>query len=229
MIEKKEILYNGSAWKVTVRDEADRSVLAEIFKLREYKVVEESIVKATSPILDVGAHAGFFTLYIRSLNSNVPIIAIEPEKNNIAFLKKHLKENNIKKVEIVEGALAEKTEERMLKISIDSHNHRLLSKNEKKEYTNIIKSISFKDIAREINYFSLVKMDIEGGEYEVFENLDNEDFCKIKYLIMEYHNQNKKTYKLIETKLREHGFGVQIFPSRFEKTMGFLWARNKRI
>jgi hypothetical protein len=33
---------------------------------------------------------------------------------------------------------------------------------------------------------------------------------------------------LIEKKLRENGFGVEIFPSQFDKTMGFLWAKNKK-
>jgi hypothetical protein len=72
-------------------------------------------------------------------------------------------------------------------------------------------------------------MDIEGGEYELFSGLTPDDFSSIGAIIMEYHNQGKNTYQVIEQALREQGFGVQIFPSRFDKTMGFLWAKNKRV
>jgi hypothetical protein len=29
--------------------------------------------------------------------------------------------------------------------------------------------------------------------------------------------------------LREHGFSVQVFPSRFDKKLGFIFALNKRL
>jgi hypothetical protein len=46
---------------------------------------------------------------------------------------------------------------------------------------------------------------------------------------MEYHNYSGLNYKSIEIQLRENGFGVQIFPSKFDKKMGFIFAKNKRI
>ena len=46
-------------------------------------------------------------------------------------------------------------------------------------------------------------------------------------MILEYHKGNE--YKVLAEKLRENGFGVQVFPSHFDKTMGFIWANNKRI
>ena len=75
----------------------------------------------------------------------------------------------------------------------------------------------------------VIKMDIEGGEYEVFKHSTLEELSKIKAIIMEYHTLPGKNYQAIEQKLRENGFGVQTHPSRFDKTMGFLFATNKRI
>jgi len=78
---------------------------------------------------------------------------------------------------------------------------------------------------------SLLKMDIEGGEYEVFDSMDSDDFSMVNFVILEYHTSSYKhaSGKQIEEKLRVNGFGAQVFPSKFDKTMGFLYARNKRF
>ena len=72
-------------------------------------------------------------------------------------------------------------------------------------------------------------MDIEGGEYEVISACMPADFARFKTIIMEYHNYSGFNYKEIENQFRENGFGVQIFPSKFDKKMGFIFAKTKRI
>ena len=66
-------------------------------------------------------------------------------------------------------------------------------------------------------------MDIEGAEEEIIHSLTPSDYAKIEAIIMEYHNPH--TAKKLESILRENRFKVQIFPSRFDKKMGFLFAR----
>ncbi len=232
-MQSKTILFNGMSWHVTLRDEADESVAAEIFKLREYRIVEDVIRTSLYPIVDVGAHSGFFTLYARSLNRTVPVIAIEPEPKNLECLKKHLVENKVKGVTIVAAALAEKDGTDNLVLSRDSHNHYLASVEEPSDTNEVVPvaTISLATLVKKykLSKIGLIKMDIEGGEYSVFESLLPEHFRLIEALIMEYHNYNNNNYFEIETKLRENGFGVQIFPSKFDKKMGFLFAKNKRF
>ena len=226
----KKLNFNNHNWQLNIEDEADESVVAEIFKWREYKIAEEVILKSQDLIVDVGAHRGFFTIYCRSFNSHVPIIAVEPEIQNIKALKKHLLINNITDVEIIEAGLAATSDERWLKRSSDSHNHVLaLPEEELKSIENVmVKTLTLESASKDYSEISLLKMDIEGGEYEIFETMSDKMYNKIDYVIMEYHNIGHLNYKIIETLLREHGFGVQIFPSHFDKTMGFLWAKNKR-
>lgn len=226
----KKLNFNNHNWQLNIEDEADESVVAEIFKWREYKIAEEVILKSQDLIVDVGAHRGFFTIYCRSFNKNVPVLAIEPENKNIQAFKKNLLENKIDKVKIIEGALAFTNGKRWLHISEDSHNHVLLSRDEhcKKDKKVAVQSFDLFSLTKDYSQISLLKMDIEGGEYEIFETMSDKVYNKIDYVIMEYHNIGHLNYKIIETLLREHGFGVQIFPSHFDKTMGFLWAKNKR-
>ncbi len=138
--------------------------------------------------------------------------------------------NNVINITVIKGALAKERGERELMRSRESHNHKL--KTSDAEKGNItVQAYSLKNLSAK--YFpqgiGLIKMDIEGGEYEVFASLDQEDFAGIKAVVMEYHDLPKHKHQEIEQTLREHGFGVQTFPSKFDKTMGFLWAVNKRV
>ena len=227
------IKFQNQDIQVEPRDEVDISVMREIFKIGEYKVVEDIITSAADPIVDVGAHAGFFTLYCRVLNKKVKIFAIEPEVNNIAALRAHLKMNAVKNVELASGALAAESGERVLKISRDSHNHKLTPGTFGGNTTDGIKvtSWSLKDFCLQykIKVISLLKMDIEGAEFEIFESLAPEDYLLFKNVILEYHNNKIRNFRTIETLLRENGFGVQVFPSKFDKHMGFIFAKNKRL
>jgi len=212
-----------------LRDEADRSVFNEIFKYREYRIAEEVIRNAAYPIIDVGAHAGFFSLYCFCLNPKSKIFALEPEPENFKFLQKNLKMNKVKAVKAEQAAMGGQTGQRRLELTPDSHNHRLLQLGGKSKNKSIeVQCYSLADFCRKnkIKKVSLLKMDIEGGEKEIFSGMSPADFKVVNFVILEYHNNSERMQ--IEAKLRENGFGVQIFPSHFDKTMGFLFANNKR-
>lgn len=219
---------NLDKWTLYIRDDVDQSVFNEIFKVKEYRSADEAIKNAKYPIIDVGAHAGFFSFYCRLLNKNVKIYAIEPELKNSEMLKRHINENQIEDIKVIEGALAAQTGKRILILGKDSHNHRLSESKSNEEEFQMIHAYSFSDFCKtnKLNRISLLKMDIEGGEYEIFKSLSESDLNMVNFVILEYHG---KEYVQIENKLRENGFGVQVFPSQFDKTMGFLFAKNKRF
>ncbi len=231
-MEKISLKFNNHSWQVYLRDQVDRSVFNEIFKFKEYRRAEEQIVSAENSILDVGSHIGLFSLYCRSLNKQAKIYAVEPEADNLKILKQNIKENNLKNIEIVSAALSDKTGEGNLIISSDNHNHHLVDDFLDDSFVTVqrVKVFSLTDFLaqHQISRISLLKMDIEGAEYKIFESLNFNDFLKIQAIIMEYHISSKnKDFKIIESKLRKNKFSTEIFPSHFDKKMGFLWALNK--
>lgn len=236
---KKDFEFNQQNFSANLPDDASESVWIEIFKEREYKAAELVIGNASGPILDVGAHVGLFEIYVRSLNKTVPIFAIEPEEVNFKTLEENIKGNKLTKIKTFQMALGGRTESGRLVVSSDSHNHRLESapvsgepvEEGDTQANQPIEILSLRDFLdkEKIATVSLLKMDIEGGEYDVFSACMPADFVRIKYVIMEYHNYGGLHYKVLETQLRENGFGVQIFPSKFDKRMGFIFARNKRV
>ena len=82
-MNERNFVFNGQSLRLSVRDDADESVVNEIFKFREYRRAEEVIAGAKDPIIDAGAHAGFFCAYARTFNNKVKIYAVEPEENNL--------------------------------------------------------------------------------------------------------------------------------------------------
>ncbi|MFA6528604.1 MAG: FkbM family methyltransferase [Candidatus Gracilibacteria bacterium] len=219
-MEKISLNFANRTLTLAIRDEADQSVMREIFKFGEYRIAEPTI-KTAKIIIDAGAHAGFFTMYARALNKTAKIIAIEPEKANIEALEHHLKTNPITGVKIIKKALANKTEKRDFFISKDSHNHSFTQTHN--STPTEVDSINLRDIIKQ-DKISLLKMDIEGAEEEIIHSLTKDDYAKIEAIVMEYHNP--RTIKKLESILRENRFKVQIFPSQFDKKMGFLFAKQ---
>lgn len=230
-MNQTEINFNGTKITGYWRDQADKSVWTEIFKLREYRQAEEIIKESKKIILDIGAHAGFFALYCRALNSKTPIICVEPEPENIKILNRHLEINDTHGVMVEPSALAEKSGKRELFISPDSSFHFLLSDGEKTDSKIIVNCLSLKDLRKKykIDRIDIMKMDIEGGEYELIQHWSKDEWSAIDNLIMEYHDYRNNKHKILKQILNENGFSVEEYPSKFDNTMGFFFARNKKI
>ncbi len=221
------VICNGLSLDVTCRDEADRSVVGEIFRYREYRCVEPIIRASRQAILDIGAHAGFFTLYARCLNPIVPIVAVEPQTDNLELLHQQLKQNSVVGVKVIAGALAAVSGQRQLIISADSHNHRLAINEDERGIT--VKTYSFSDLyaKTKLTAVDLLKLDVEGAEGEIIASLTDDDWPKIKNLIIEYHESAGVSYQRLAKAIALHGYGLQNFPSQFDKTMGLLLATKK--
>jgi len=231
-MNQAELIFNEQKIKGIWRDEVDESVWAEIFKWHEYRIAEDVIKESKDSIFDIGAHAGFFALYCLALNSKTKLVCVEPEEKNLAALKNNLKLNNFeKKVKIISSALTLTTGDYQLKLSSDSHNHHILQNEDSNEEVVDIAGVSLLDLVKKTKtkIIGLLKMDIEGGEYDLLESWSTAEYSMIKNIILEYHESADHQKGDLITVLQENGFGAQVFPSKFDKTMGIIFAHNKRI
>lgn len=239
----EQIKFNGKSLTVGIFSDADSSVFREIFVEREYRIVEPMIIRAYAPILDIGAHKGFFSLYVRALNPKVTVFAFEPESENFAAMKENLKQNHVQGVvcknlavvgsENADGAYGSRT----LYLSEDSHNHSLFTpggdsmilKNDSQNKTQTVQATSLERIFEKyhLEKVALIKMDCEGAEFEILENLSVEVAQKIDSFYIEYHEykENMKGAKLADL-LRKFGFKVESKPSHYDKRMGFILAKK---
>lgn len=220
----RTIPFLNSKFLVETRGDADDSILAEIFLLREYALIEPVLKTAKTVVLDIGAHKGFFALYVRALNETVPILCYEPEEINYVALKRHLEINKIQGVVTKNVAAAKEEGTLLLNVSEDSHNHSIVVA----PGTTVQKKVNATTLEKIVSKFEKVdvlKMDIEGAEFQIFENINPEVLQKIGTLFMEYHQYGPSMQaEVLQTIFKKSGFTVKKFPSKYDKRMGFLWA-----
>lgn len=211
--------FNNQKFRFETRDEADESVLNEIYKYQEYRSGEK-FIRSAKVIIDAGAHAGFFAVYCRALNSRAEIYCLEPVEENVKQIQKHLELNKVENVLVAEMALSNKTGKTNIYLSSDSHNHSLIPNNS----TGIreVKTVSLNDFCQQndIKEIDFLKMDIEGAEEFVIADIKN--WPKVRSVMFEYHGQTKGLVK----NLNENKYKTQVFPSQFDKKFGLILAMN---
>lgn len=229
---KKKIVYNKKQVEITINSDADESVFGEIFAEREYKMLEPVIVAAKAPIIDIGAHVGMFSIYCAVLNPSVKIFAYEPDENNFAAMKDNLQDNNVKSVVAKNVAVGGVVGTRSLFLSRDSHNHSLLSAEAAGDFSGEEKMVNVVTLERileqnRLSRLSLVKMDCEGAEFEILENLSAAVFATVENFYVECH---RYTFEMNPARLveifKKHGFRVEMWSNHYDKRMGFIWARR---
>lgn len=151
----------------------------EIFLKRIYKFNTTSIKPY---ILDCGANIGLSVIYFKMLYPNCKIVAFEPDKKIFRILKQNIRCFNYNDIKLVpKGIWKEKT-------TVDfqpdgSDGGRISSPGDQKIIK--IETLSLRDyLYKKVDF---LKIDIEGVEVEVFEDIKN----KLRYvdkIFVEYHS-----------------------------------------
>ncbi len=118
-------------------------------------------------VVDAGAHAGIFSLMASQWAERV--ISIEASRVNFDLLKLNVDRNHIENIDPRNLALWSKTGEMLdLDATVDSGCGRVHDDSLHDERGNRVESISLDDLIKEIGPIDLLKIDIEGAEYETF-------------------------------------------------------------
>ena len=182
----------------------------ELFVNQEYCFV----TKNESPfIIDCGSNIGMSILYFKMLYPNSKIIAFEPDEDAFLCLKENVETNRLNFVQINQKALS-KTEG-TIDFYYETENPGSLISSVQKAKTKQKKTVEAVRLSEYINEeVDFLKMDIEGAELQVMEELDSEDKLRhIKQIIIEYHlhigGEEDVMSKMLRL-LENAGFGYQI-------------------
>lgn len=162
-----------------------------------------------SVVLDFGANIGEITQCILDLY-NCKIYCYEP--NNYAFKKLKKKFENNKKIILYNKAVGDKNgranlyyhklhDENPIKFSTGSS---LLEQKEniEKNYSQNTETVSIKDILNHFDFINLIKIDIEGYEYNILpEIIENRN--KIDNVFCELHGSQERKNKFLNYKYLE--------------------------
>lgn len=162
----------------------------EIFLNKEYFFTATT----NSPkIVDCGANIGVAILYFKKLYPEAEIIGIEPNPIAFRLLEKNVKQNNLKGVTLLNLCLSDKegTESFFSEPGGTNNLSASIFMARGKQFVIEIPATRLSSIIRD-SIFDLIKIDIEGAERQVFNDLKEKKLlaCSRVYF-MEYHHHEQ--------------------------------------
>lgn len=194
---------------------AIRYLYEEIFCRGEYNFITES---ETPFVLDCGANIGMATIYFKWRFPKSTIIAYEPDPEIFKLLKKNVERNRLQGVQLRNVALSG------VAGSVDFYVHSKIAGSlinsthagriaEEARSCVRVDAVTLSSEVKDRNV-DFLKMDIEGGERDVFRELDGSDgLRRIKEGVVEYHHKipgSKSQMSEFLALLERNGFEYQI-------------------
>lgn len=196
----KEIVQNIFHFKVSANSYNTLSFLfKEIFISNDYFF---QTANNKPVIIDCGANIGMSVLFFKFIYPNCSIVAFEPNPEAFYLLKKNVEQNNLKNVKLYNLALSDKEGEIDFFIG-DNESILLASVIEERGGHKTFKIKSDK-LSNYLNTkVDLIKMDVEGSENQVLNDLIATDTIKIaENYIIEYHHRINKQKSSLSTFIR---------------------------
>ncbi|MDI5950701.1 FkbM family methyltransferase [Flavobacterium yafengii] len=205
-------------------------ILTEVFVENEYNFITNS----KSIVIDIGANIGVSSLFFSKLNYVEKIYAFEPVKGTFEQAQYNLSLNNkIHKVEWIKNIGLGKEDYRdTFKYNKDSKGKvgvrsKLSSNSEKAVETEVQicdASIEISKILNDIKDKKIIlKIDCEGAEYEIFDNIYKSGVInQVDVILLEWHDRGSQ---LIEKILLDSGF--EIISKNICPISGIVYAFKK--
>ena len=188
-VESKHTSYqfrNGYNLSYEEKSSAEH-IFSEIFIGDCYPIKKN--IKQEKVIIDIGANIGFFTLYALIKNPNSKIIAIEANPKNFKVLEKNILDNKLNyNVQIFNNVVTSNEGPQPFYLSSNSGWSSIYNKRGAKNGEMIhVEPISLSGLFKKSNLeiVDLLKIDIEGAEYDILLNDDFLEDYQVKELFVE--------------------------------------------
>ena len=166
--------------------------------------------------VDVGANLGRYTIMLSSNYKKV--IAIEPEPSNMKHLKRNLLPAGIDNVDLLQIAISDREGYVNLYLARHSGGH-TIKKGYYSKYIKV-KSSTLNSILKDEPRIDLIKVDVEGAEWQVLKGSER-IMHKIQSWMIEVHDPKDK--KKLAEYLQSRGYATKWID---EKHI-YAWRRNK--
>ena len=198
-------------------------LFAEIFIDRCYRPTSQFVVGDDWTIVDIGANMGFFTCQAATAAKRTRVVAVEPVSTYVNVLRQNVERNGLQNVGILPFAVSG-TSGGKVRICVwytpsgEPKTHRPVPPDVRTE-TEAVVGMTLGEIfeTAHVDHCDLLKIDIEGAEYDLFDGVSPETWARIERVVMETHDVVGRAQSELVTVLKAQGF-----ESRVRRNL--LWA-----
>jgi len=236
MTAKKITFSNGLECYYSSSKEETEYIFSEIFTEGQYEG-HDIIIKEDDVIFDVGANIGLFSLFVKGIEPTVKVFAFEPIKPTFEVLQKNIHLHSLENVTLFNYGLSSENNPQKIftfypnmsansttkpddtladleEIKIDQNSPKIENLfeelfQEKEQVICPVRTLSSVMNELGIDAIDLLKIDVEGEEYEVFKGIEAKDWPKIKQIVAEVHDK-KGRLKQVTQMLADNGFKIQL-------------------
>lgn len=202
---------NGARFHVRVNT-SDFLMVWEIWRAKAYDDVRIPIHDQDT-VVDLGAHIGSFAVRAARLARHGRVFAYEASSKNYAMLGENRQLNGLDNLYIENSAVSDRHGTMNLYSPADNGMMSSLV-HESGSFMETVHAITFAEIIKQhaLERIDLLKLDVEGSEYDILLNCPDESLTKVQRIVMEYHefDVDKRTHRDLVSRLNSRGFTVVV-------------------
>ncbi len=160
-------------------------VIDDCYRLQE---LASDLQGTACRVLDIGAHLGSFTVMTAKALPGAQVTAFEPSADRVAYLRRNVHGNGLaNRVTVVPAAVAGRAGRSTLVGGSTLIGNEVVARS-KRLHDEQVDLVAFEDVMNSIDgAVDLVKMDCEGGEYDIVASASEAALRRIDRLVIEYH------------------------------------------
>ncbi|NTV31409.1 FkbM family methyltransferase [candidate division WWE3 bacterium] len=209
---------------------SDMGETVNILSGKEYNEIDRysKILNHPLIIIDAGANIGLFTLFIAHKYTLITSYLIEPDAENVNQLRTNLELNHLTdRVHIFENALYMQTKKVSFNSNADHYSKHVIYDDESN--TSTVDGISFVDFDSQcaLESIDILKLDIEGSEWDLLTPENYAVFNKAALIIIEYH-LDKNPRKLEISDISNYfEKDYEIYHQKKDERIGLIYAKRR--
>lgn len=214
------------AWFHFRTSTVDEIVLDGAYQEFRFTALDTDHRTAPSVIVDVGAHIGAYTVLAARAHPAARVYALEPAASSFRLLVRNIETNGLTNVTAEQRALGRADTDAVLYHAAENWGHSLhrqLTDGDRVETVTCETLATFLDRHR-LPAVDVMKMNIEGGEYDVLLHSPREVLRRVRRWAVEVHPMDGFTGSDIVARLRSCGFDVDVQWSDVEDGKGWVSA-----
>jgi FkbM family methyltransferase len=199
----------------------DETWTENVYRIHEYQFKHNAV------FVDVGANIGSVSLYVDSFNkvrdsdNKIKVYSIEPEPHNLLLLEENINNNPTENITVVNNAIWH--EQKNVFITNRGGNSSIVDGSLVESVE--VSAITIQDLIDRysIDEIDVMKIDIEGAEFDLIVNTPPEILAKIRYLVLEFDKSFDGSFgKMIEKLAKQFGLEILGSPERG----GYVYANR---